>query len=120
MDIKMIVVQRGFDIAGNLISDLLSKTDWGAREENISHLYKDLQSIKDNCPDAPDVRETPVAREIPEQREEIGKVDKIVDEICTSDLSPKELFECRECVKEVVKGSDTDVMQKYFVSSASG
>lgn len=114
IDIKMIVVQRGFDIAGNLISDLLSKPDWEARSANISQYYKDLQPIMETLPDAP------VAREIPEQRGEIGKVAKIVDEVCTPDLSPKELLECKECVEEVVKGSDTDIMQKYFVSSATG
>lgn len=109
----MIVIQRGFDIAGNLISDLLSKPDWESRSENISHLYKDLQSIKDNCPDAPTVRE------IPEQREETGKekakMNEIVAEVCTPDLSPKELLECQECVREVVK--NPDVLRSYMKPS---
>jgi len=110
MDVKMVAVQRGFDIAGSLISDLLSKTDWESREENISKYYKDLQPIKDSLPDAPTIRE------IPEQRE-IGKSDEIVNQICTPDLSPKELSECKECVREVVEGSNTDIMKKYFEPS---
>ena len=112
MDIKMMVIQRGFDIFGNIIADQLSKPDWESRSENISHLYKDLQSIKDNCPDAPDIREPYEHRE-----KEKVKLDEIVSQICTPDLSPKEMLMCQECVRDVLTGSGTDVMQKYFVTS---
>lgn len=113
MDIKMEVVQRSFNIVGNLISDLLSKPDWESRKKNISQFYKDLEPVKSTLPDAPDVRE------IPEQRAENGKekakVDEIVNQICTPDLSPKELSECQECVREVIK--NPDVARKYMEPS---
>ena len=108
MDIKMVIVQRGFDIAGNVIADLLSKPDWESRTANITQFYKDLEPVKKDLPEAPAVRE------IPERR---GGEDKIVDEICTPDLSPKELLECRSCVEDVLKGQGSDVMQKYFEPS---
>ena len=115
MDFKTAIVQRVIDITGNIIADQLSKPDWEARRENISQYYKDLQPIKDALP------ESPTVREIPEQRGENGKekakMNEIIDEVCTPDLSPKELMECQECVRAVVEGSDTDVMQKYFKSS---
>lgn len=116
-DIKTEIVKRAIDITGNIIADQLSKPDWEARKENISQYYKDLQPIRETLPEAPAVRETPVVREIPEQREETGNVDKIVDEICTPDLSPKELSECRESVESVIK--DPSMMNKYLKSSAT-
>ena len=111
MDIKAVIVQNIIDISGNIIVDQIHKSDWDARRKNISEYYKDLQPVMETLPDAPTVRE------IPEQTlEQRGNVDKIVDEICTPDLSPKELLECRECAEEVIK-EPSDVMQKYFVSS---
>ena len=118
MSLKGDVFRQVIDIAGNFISDQVKKPDYEARRENITQYYKDLQEVKDTLPDAPDVRETPVVREIPEQREETGKVDKIVDEICTPNLSPKELSECKECVEVVLK--DPNMMNKYLKSSATG
>lgn len=111
MDIKMEVVQRSFNIVGNLISDLLSKPDWESRRSNIEKYYKDLQPIREVLPDAP------MERAPREQREkEKTKSDEIINEICTPDLSPKELLECRSCVESVLRGSSTDIMQKYFKS----
>ncbi|GAG77221.1 unnamed protein product [marine sediment metagenome] len=111
MDIKAVIVQNVIDITGNLIADQINKPDWDARRMNIEQYYKDLEPIRETLPEAPDVREPR------EQRGEIGNVAKIVGEICTPDLSPKELSECKSCVKEVLEGSSSDVMQKYFESA---
>ena len=108
MGIKADVVRQVIDITGNLIADQVSKPDWESRKANIEQYYKDLQPIRETLPEAPDVRE------IPEQKGE----DKIIDEICTPDLSPKELSECRSCVESVIK--DPSVMNKYLKSSATG
>ena len=114
MGIKADVVRQVIDITGNLIADQVSKPDWESRKANIEQYYKDLQPIRETLPEAPDVREAPAVREIPEQR----GADKIIDEICTPDLSPKELSECRSCVESVIK--DPSVMNKYLKSSATG
>lgn len=109
MDVKTMIVQRVIDMTGNIIADQLNKPDWEARRENISQYYKDLQPIREVLPEAP------VVREISEQRRENGKVNEIVNQICTPDLSPKELLECRECVEEVLQ--NPDVLHKYMKPS---
>lgn len=111
MGIKADVVRQLIDISGNLIADQLSKPDWESRKANIEQYYRDLQPIRETLPDAPSVREiAPNAN--------ANANDRIVDEICTPDLSPKELSECREGVEEVLK--DPSVVAKYLKSSATG
>jgi len=116
-DIKIVVIQRGFDMAGNLISDLLSKPDWEARAKNIEMYYKDLGPIRETLPEAPTTQENPNPNPNPNANANSNE-DRIIGEVCTSDLSPKELVECKECVREVAK--DPNVLHKYLKPSATG
>lgn len=112
MDFKTMIVQRIIDMSGNIIANQLSQPDWDARRANIEKYYKDLEPIKKDLPDAPLIEEPHEYRE-----KEKTRTDEIVNQICTSDLSPKEMLMCQECVRMALTGSSTDIIQKYFEPS---
>ena len=111
-DIKVMIVKRVIDMSGNIIADQLSKPDWEAREENISRYYKDLDPIRETLPETPTIHE--VTNPNPNANAN-SKVDRIIGEICTPDLSPEELSECQSCVESVVK--DPNVLRRYMEPS---
>lgn len=120
-DLKAAVIQRLIDTTGNIIASQLSKPNFDGHRTNIEQYYKDLQPIRETLPDAPDVIPEPITAPVthePEYSEnEERKTDKLVDEICTPDLSPEELLECREGVEELLK--NPNIMQKYFQSTTT-